>query len=279
MFPSFELFGREVGSYGVMTALGLLACLLVGSQLIKRFDIDLFDFVLLMIAIVAGLAVGAVIVYGISNAHIILYTLTHLSELGWSGAWQMLFIAFGGMVFYGGFIGGGIGLLIYTKFNKTMRPHRDGLLDIYGVTTPLFHAFGRVGCFLGGCCYGIESEFGFTVHGNELNPSINDVNRFPVQLVESGCNLIIFGILLYLFIRRIMEKRLIYIYMLIYPVVRFSLEFLRGDTYRGFLLGLSTSQWISICLFVFALIMLPIKNRKLRQQKTQETTQEAAPAE
>ena len=271
MFPSFQLLGREVGSYGVMVMLGVVACLLVGSRLIKRFDIDLFDFVLLMVGIFAGLAIGAVIVYGISNANIIIYVVTHLGELGFKGAWEMLKIAFGGMVFYGGFMGGAVGLLVYTRFSKTLRPKRDNLLDIYGVCIPLFHAFGRVGCFLGGCCYGIESEFGFTVHDNHLNPSINDVNRFPVQLVEAGCNLIIFGVLLYFFIKRIMESRLIYMYMLIYPVVRFSLEFLRGDTYRGFLFGLSTSQWISIILFTFALIMLPIKTKKLKATEIKQT--------
>ena len=55
-----------------------------------------------------------------------------------------------------------------------------------------------------------------------------------------------------------MKDKLIYVYMLIYPVVRFILEFLRGDEIRGFLFGLSTSQWISILLFVYALIRLGI---------------------
>ena len=59
-----------------------------------------------------------------------------------------------------------------------------------------------------------------------------------------------------------MRDKLIYVYMLIYPVVRFIDEFFRGDTYRGFLFGLSTSQWISIILFAFAIIMLIVKRNK-----------------
>ena len=147
-----------------------------------------------------------------------------------------------------------------TRFN----PDRFHLnqLPMYAVLVPLFHAFGRVGCFLGGCCYGIESEFGFTTHTNTNIPSINGVNRFPVQLLESGCNLIIFFILLTLFRKRIMEKRLIWIYLLIYPVVRFCDEFLRGDVYRGFLLGLSTSQWVSIILFGVAVVVLVRKGKR-----------------
>ena len=268
MFPSVEFLGREVGTYGLMTMLGIFACLLVGSFLIKRFDIDIFDFALTMLAVFGFLAVGAVVVYGISNIRLIIYGLSHIDKFGYSGLWNILVYSFGGMVFYGGFIGGGIGLLVYTKFVKSMRPKRDGLLDIYAVLSPLFHVFGRIGCFLGGCCYGMESEFGFTVHNNQLNLSINDVNRFPIQLVESGCNLVIFLVLLYLFRKRKMEKRLIYIYMLIYPVVRFVTEMFRGDVYRGIFFGLSTSQWISIFLFIFALIMLPIKTRQMRAKDT-----------
>ena len=133
--------------------------------------------------------------------------------------------------------------------------------------TPLFHIFGRIGCFLAGCCYGIESDFGFTVHNNHLNPSINDVNRLPVPLIEAACNLLIFLFILYLFKKDKMRDKLIYVYMIIYPVVRFTLEFFRGDEYRGFLFGLSTSQWISIILFVFAIVMLIIKRNKPERSK------------
>ena len=162
MFPTFELFGREFGTYGILVVLGGLACGFVGAWLAKkRFGIDVFDFVLIML-------------------------------------------------------------------------------------------------ILGGCCYGIESHFGFTAHGNTINPGVNDVNRFPVQLVEAACNLLIFILILTLFRKALMKDKLIYVYMLIYPVVRFILEFLRGDEIRGFLFGLSTSQWISILLFVYALIRLGI---------------------
>lgn len=263
MYPSIEIFGREAGTYGLMALIGIIACFLIGCRLAKRYEVHTFDFALIMIAVMGGLVIGAGLVYGISNIKVMIYSFSHMSELGLN-AWDILVFGFGGMVYYGGFIGGALAILIYTKIGKSLRPKRDGLLDIYAVMVPLFHAFGRIGCFLGGCCYGVESEIGFTTYTNTLNPSINGVNRFPIQLVESGCNFIIFFVLLYLFKKRIMERRLIYIYMLVYPIVRFTDEFFRGDTYRGIFFGLSTSQWISIFLFVFALIMLPIKNKKIR---------------
>ena len=266
MYPSIEIFGREAGTYGLMVLLGFVACFIVGMRLVKRFDIASYDFALLMLAVIGGLVIGAGIVYGISNIKTMIYAFSHMSELGLN-AWDILTFGFGGMVYYGGFIGGGIAIVVYTKIGKKKwRSRRDGLLDVYAVMVPLFHGFGRIGCFLGGCCYGVESEFGFTTHTNTLNPSINGVNRFPIQLVESGLNFILFFVLLYMFCKHIMERRLIYIYMLTYPVIRFIDEFFRGDTYRGFFFGLSTSQWISIFLFVFALIMLPIKNKKIKAE-------------
>lgn len=89
----------------------------------------------------------------------------------------------------------------------------------------------------------------------------------PVPLIEAACNLLIFLFILYLFKKDKMRDKLIYVYMIIYPVVRFTLEFFRGDEYRGFLFGLSTSQWISIILFVFSIVMLIIKRNKPERSK------------
>ena len=270
MFPSFEIFGKQIGMYGVMTVVGFAVCFLVGSRLIKRFDINIYDFALTMVAAGIGLLIFSSLVYGLTQIRLLIAAFSHIDRIGLSGLWEIVKYCFGGIVFYGGFIGGAIGILIYTKFAKDVKDHRDHLLDIYAVLTPLFHAFGRIGCFLGGCCYGVESEFGFTVHNNTINPAINDVNRFPIQLVESACNLLIFLFLLRLFKKSILESRLIYIYMLTYPVVRFITEFFRGDEIRGFFFGLSTSQWISIFLFVFALIILPVKTKRMKRRSETE---------
>jgi len=265
MFPAIEIFGKQIGLYGVMAVLGFAACFFVGSRLIRRYHIDIYDFALTMIAAGIGMAVGASLLYAAVNYRVLLYGFSHFSEIGWDGLWTCIRAAFGGFVFYGGFIGAAVAILIYTKIAKSVKLHRDHLLDIFAVLVPLFHTFGRIGCFLGGCCYGVESRFGFTVHNNTFNPSVNDVNRFPIQLVESGCNLLLFLLLLYLFYKGIMQSRLIYIYLLIYSTVRFIDEFFRGDIHRGILFGLSLSQWISIILFVFALVMLPIKTKKLKK--------------
>lgn len=271
MFPTFEIFGRVIGMYGVMTVIGGVFCVLVGLRLIKKFDIKFEDFVLVIIAAAVGVVIFAHIVYGISNIGVVVGIIQNFGILGFDKAFSLLVACFGGMVFYGGFIGGAVGIVVYCKFSKILV--RDEVLDIYAVLIPLFHTFGRIGCFLGGCCYGVESEFGFTAHGNTLNPSVNDVNRFPIQLLEASLNLVIFFVIWYLFRKGIMEKKLIFVYMLLYPPVRFTLEFFRGDTYRGFFLGLSTSQWISIILLVFSVVMLLILSRKKKKPQTATVTE------
>lgn len=266
MFPTFEIFGFTIGMYGVMTVIGAALCVLVGLSLIKKYDIIWEDMALVMIAVGIGAFIFAHILYGITNIGLLAVLFKESGSLDAGQIFAMLGQIFGGMVFYGGFIGGAIGILFYCRvINKKL--NKNNFLDIYAVLTPLFHIFGRIGCFLAGCCYGIESDFGFTVHNNHLNPSINDVNRLPVPLIEAACNLLIFLFILYLFKKDKMRDKLIYVYMIIYPVVRFTLEFFRGDEYRGFLFVLSTSQWISIILFVFSIVMLIIKHNKPERSK------------
>ena len=234
MFPTFEVFGRTFGMYGIMTVIGAAFCVLVGMFLRKKFNIMWEDLALVMIASAFSLFIFAHLVFAITNIDKLVILFRNISNLSFDKIIAMLAECFGGMVFYGGFIGGAIGIMFYCRvINKKL--NKNNFLDIYAVLTPLFHIFGRIGCFLGGCCYGVESEFGFTVHGNTLNPMFN---------------------------KNIMRDKLIYIYMLVYPVVRFIDEFFRGDAYRGFLFGLSTSQWISIILFVFSVTMLIIKHFK-----------------
>ena len=211
---------------------------------------------LLMLIIIGGIAVGGALLYGITN-------IKHFALLSRVESVKDFFVLckqiFGGSVFYGGLIGaclfGWIGV-------KSLKLDMVLYADLMAVSIPLFHGFGRIGCFLGGCCYGIESDFGFIIYGNPLIPEVNGVRRFPVQLLESGCNFIIFAILLIIFVKiregGKIKGRLLLIYAGLYSITRFFVEYLRGDTIRGFIFGLSTSQLISALIMVTSLIYLLI---------------------
>ncbi|MGM9680425.1 MAG: prolipoprotein diacylglyceryl transferase [Eubacteriales bacterium] len=252
MFPYFTIFNRTVGAYALLSMIGMMVSCFVAAGIGKKYRVQWEDVILTFLAAAGGLFIGGHLLYGFTHLSDLIAFFGQSDALTLRDAGSALLSAFGGMVFYGGFLGGILGILIYSRLAKEVPAPR--MLDLYAVCTPLFHVFGRIGCFLGGCCYGIESDFGFTATGNTIIPELNGVSRFPVQLAEAGCNLVIFLILLKLFWSGKRENRLIYVYMLIYPPIRFGLEFLRGDEIRGFMLGLSTSQWISVVLFGIAVV-------------------------
>lgn len=267
MFPVINILGRDASTYGLMALLGILVCGFFVCITAKKRGHDDNKYIIFLFVCAVGMLVGSHLLYAVTKIDAFIEWLTHWSKyVGTFGDFvNCVSYIFGGSVFYGGLIGGMAAGLIYGKIKKLDMAEYS---DICAPMVPLFHFFGRIGCFLGGCCYGIECEFGFTVHGNELNPSINDVQRFPVQLLEAACNLIIFLVLWYLLRKGILKGRLFALYLIIYSVVRFFDEFLRGDAYRGFLFGLSTSQIISLLLFAGAVIYFVYFN--LREHKRNE---------
>lgn len=247
MFPYFEIFGKTIGMYAVCAVAGFFVAICLCVRLAKKIDMSFEDILLTFLILFAGLLVGGHLLYAITSID---EAIRYIRASGFD--WDCIKLLFSGNVFYGGFIGSVITLKLYSKSKKTLV--KEGFMDIYAICVPLFHAFGRIGCFLGGCCYGVESDFGFIVTDNDLVPGLCGVRRFPISLVECVFNLIVFALLLYLYKKQKCKNKMIFVYMLTYPVGRFIFEFFRGDLIRGIYFGLSTSQWISIILFIIGLI-------------------------
>lgn len=270
MFTTVDSLGVELPYYGIMVAFGILACfLLIIFTKNKRENIEGIEYVLIGLVGAGSAFLMSHIVYGIAHFNKIAFVATHPKRLFESINSFVFYISdiFGGMVFYGGLIGACIGAYIYMKKEKL---NVNEYSDTLAPCIPLFHAFGRIGCFLAGCCYGIESEIGFT-YRYAIVESANGICRFPVQLLEATENILICVLLTILLCKckKIQHGMLIWIYGLIYPVVRFTNEFLRGDVVeRGFFGVLSTSQWISIFIFVLSLIMILV--RLLKKDKKEQ---------
>lgn len=142
----------------------------------------------------------------------------------------------GGIVFYGGMYGILLGIVL------TARCRHDDIINIFNFAVPaipLFHSFGRIGCLFGGCCYGVEWKWGVRMLETP------DIVRFPVQIVESLCNIIIF-ISLLASEKKKKDRCILPVYLGEYSLCRFVLEFFRGDTIRGIWWGFSTSQVIAV---------------------------------
>jgi phosphatidylglycerol:prolipoprotein diacylglycerol transferase len=155
-----------------------------------------------------------------------------------------------GGVFYGGFLAALFFTLWYVQVQKLSFWK---MADVLVPGVALGQSIGRLGCFSAGCDYGkptqvwwgvvFTSPFAHDVAGVPLG-----IRLHPTQLYESFATFLIFGILLWQFPRRRREGGLFLIYVGLYAVARFLLEYLRGDTDRGFVFHhlLSTSQFIAL---------------------------------
>jgi phosphatidylglycerol:prolipoprotein diacylglycerol transferase len=171
---------------------------------------------------------------------------------------DFLSIVRSGGVFYGGLI-----LAVLVGFWYVAR---HGLplwttCDVFAPGIALGHVTGRLGCLAAGCCYGRPADLPWSI--TFMNPlaAANvgtplGIPLHPTQVYEAGAELLILGLLLATERRgRAFPGRTFWTYLLLYAVSRFVIEFYRGDP-RGEMLGLSTSQFISLILAPLSLIML-----------------------
>ena len=173
-----------------------------------------------------------------------------------------------GMTFYGGLFGGVITFLLMYRFYylKHNEPIMDKLIVIAPAGITLGHAFGRIGCFLSGCCYGIEVAPGTGV----VFPGM-DHPVLPTQLIESMFLFVLTAVLLMFALKYNFTFNFV-LYAVFYGIFRFIIEFFRGDE-RGQLAGLSPSQIWCIVLIVGA-IPLYIVLKKYFYKKKEESDDE-----
>jgi phosphatidylglycerol:prolipoprotein diacylglycerol transferase len=247
MFPFVTIIGRTVGVYQITMLAGIFAAGIFVCHLCTRNGYNDSDGINFLLLTSIGVFAGGRILYSIVNYHIFLIEKKNISNINsFNGFLNAVSLIWGGNVFYGGLLGGILAAIII--FRK--KPQYRYLLDFVAPAIPLFHFFGRIGCFFFFFCFGIESSIGFTFH-HSIVEEANGISRFPVQLLEAFINVPLFFILDFLRRKNIFRQNIIFLYLLFYSVARFFIEFLRGDEYRGFFFILSTSQIISILILCF----------------------------
>jgi len=236
MLPFIYVFGYGINMYWLSAIAGILFT--YGFALLRAkngfFRTSAKDVFFSLLFAIAGARVGGVLFKIIG--HIYLYA--DMPGFWTAEVWMRLLRS--GGVFYGGFLGGLLAVLLYVRIRKI--DFRD-ISDILVPAISLFLVFGRLGCFFAGCCYGCEIV---TPHG---------ISRIPVQLIEASFSLVIFIAMVLLHPERKRPGILLPLYLMIYSAGRFVLEFFRGDMGRGVFL-LSTSQWISLLVFPAGLVLL-----------------------
>lgn len=171
----------------------------------------------------------------------------------------------GGLVFYGGLIGA---ILVSVWY---MRRHHLPfwiISDIFAPAIAIGHFFGRLGCFMAGCCYGRPCDhpawYTVTFPMNISSFAPPGVPLYSTQLMEAAGELLIF-IFLVVFRRwKRFDGQILATYLILYSILRAFVEYFRGDASRGFLIEpyISTSTFISILMFAGGVLIYVTKWKK-----------------
>lgn len=248
----FSIGKVTIHGYGLMIALGFLLCVLMGMYRARKYKLSqdaILDIALY--GIIAGF-LGAKLLYVIVEWRTFIQS--PLQVLGSEG-----------FVVYGGITAGALAAILYCRRKKLV------FLDYFDLAAPsiaLAQGFGRIGCFLAGCCYGrvTESWFGVVFPRGSLAPS--GVRLIPTQLISSAGDFLITAVLL-IFYRKSRHKGDVgALYMLLYSIGRFVLEFFRSDD-RGAIGVLSTSQAISIVIMAGSILLFWSNRRREKQAEAE----------
>jgi phosphatidylglycerol:prolipoprotein diacylglycerol transferase len=168
-----------------------------------------------------------------------------------------------GFVFYGSFL---FTVPVMMWYFKKQNLNTFKMLDIMAITTCLVHIFGRLGCFLAGCCYGKPTDLFFGVTFTDKACYADPLNTplFPTQLMEAIYIFLIMIALLILRERRTFYGQLFLLYIVLYAVGRSILEIWRGDSARGFIIEhyLSHSQFIAAILILIVLYVYVVWSKR-----------------
>lgn len=248
MYPIlFEIGDWPVYAYGVLLALAYLLALQFAVVRARRQGLDgtkVMDFgIYLIIAALVGAKLMLVIVdfdYFVRQPQ------------------ELLSLVRAGGVFYGGLIAAlGVALWLSRRYGLSIWT----TADLFAPGIALGHVIGRLGCLLAGCCYGTPTSmpWGITFTNPVAAANVGTplgIPLHPTQLYDAGAELLILAILLVTERRgRPFAGRTFWLYMFLYGVSRFIIEFYRGDD-RGTIAGLSTSQFVSVIVVPLAVAML-----------------------
>ena len=246
MNPYIHLFSIHIPSYGLLALVSLMVLSAYGIIKAKQNDLSIYDFLILESIALLGALIGSKLLFVTLNFNKIQLALS-------SNLITVNDLLTSGFIFYGGLIGALLFLYLFNK--KFLKVDLKRYLNIVIPIIPLCHGIARIGCYLSGCCYGIAYDgIGSVVFPeNSLAPS--GIHLFPVQLLEAFL-LFVLSICLFIFEKR-KSNHLLTSYLVFYGIMRFFLEFLRGDKLeKVYLFSLSESQIISLMIILFPVLYL-----------------------
>lgn len=229
----FSIGRFTVHGYGLMIGMGFLFAVLLGSYKAKKVGLSADDFTsIAMWVLIIGFLGGKILFLIVEFKGFLQNPLSMLKSEGF--------------VVYGGIFTGILAIYVYCKIKKLEFLR---YIDLFAAFVPLNQAFGRMGCFMAGCCYGRETDSFLGVVFPEGGLAPAGVKVLPTQIFMAVGDLVIFLILLWYYSGDRKPGKTTVLYLVLYSIGRFIIEFFRND-YRGSVGFLSTSQFISIILLM-----------------------------
>ncbi len=243
----FHIGPVTVYGYGLMIAIGVITCVLVAMRRAKTYGVD--PDILFNAAFIG-------IVFGIIGAKL-MYWITILPEIIENP--RLLLDLTGGFVVYGGLVMGILAAVIYLKIRKETVFDK---LDLAVASIALAQGFGRIGCFLAGCCYGKVAPDGawYAVVFPNGAEAPAGIGLYPTQLMSSCFNFLLFFFLWFMTDRVRFRGAIVSLYMMIYSVARFFIEFIRTEPKT--VGSLTTAQFTAIFIFAGGVILFVVMKMK-----------------
>lgn len=235
----FSIGRFTIHGYGLMIGLGFFAGVILATKLCKIMGLNDDHFINMAICVLLfGFAGGKLLFIIVECEN---FFEDPLAALGSSG-----------FVVYGGIITGILSAMIYCRINKLSIL---SYIDVLAPCAALNQGFGRLGCLMAGCCYGRETTGPLYLVFPEGCLAPAGVHLFPSQILSAIANLFSAAILIVILKKTKTRGFTLSMYLLFYSVGRFLIEFTRNDP-RGSVGALSTSQFISIFIFILAIVSI-----------------------
>ncbi len=242
-------------SYGLFIFLSIVICFIYFRSQSIKYGIKTEDVGLVFIIAIVAAFLGGKFLYFLESPS---YNLSHFKDFVKN--WRV------GFVFFGSFIT--VIIALYFTFKKLNLPIYKAF-DWLAICGMIIHGFGKIGCFLAGCCFGNVCNKAIGViytHPLAIAKPLN-TPLYPVQLIDAVFILSMLVIALIRFNKKPFDGYWMLFYTICYSVIRFFTEMLRGDESRGYIIEgiLTHSQLIALVLIVFCLILIKrIKKGKLQ---------------
>ena len=258
----FKFFGIPINTYGAMLAIAMFACYFLARRTFRRAGLKLSDTQIMDICVLS-------VVSGVVGSRV-LYVLQNINSFG--GFIDLFKVWEGGLSFHGGLIGGTIAMVIYLK-RKRIPVLRAGDAIIPCVLIGL--SWGRIGCFMNGCCFGKVTTVPWAVQFPPDSPAYykhqnlellatdasSSLAVHPAQFYATALAVLTVLILLWLQGKKKPDGTVLTASALIYGIVRFVLEFFRDDDVTV-AAGLTQSQFLSMGIFATGVVLLAVLSRK-----------------